>query len=517
MSARSRLRTPQPERSAYQQKPRCGASIGAFRDNEHLPPVSFGGAILVDGKPYGMTVHHMLDAPSDDEEELEEDVQRSAANESDAWLSDLCTRQCLSHCRVDLSKGSDVLDMSDDESDGSTIRPDYVDLDTGYGGFWFAGDDDGTPGLEDDLGSDPDEEGSSDMDGNCEDDDRVSVGDINGIDPADDEEVYVTQPAIDDVDDEFFPSEEDRDDDHLASHSFGYIHASSGIRRVISNNIKHEVDWALIKIRDDRLAVGNTIHQHLTRSKRGRKVKGKPALEPSSAQQPPVTHLTAIAPSSTLPRLAVYCQGRTSGLQSGRISPALALVKLHGRTSFSSSWVVEGGGFGVPGDSGAWIYDPLTGRVCGHVLAWGRQSRTAYMAPMEILFEDIRRRLGADQVELPGSEGLGSAASRQLRRSEVDRVQDGMQRLSVPTLGKSVDVNVEMRLDGEEPRPDRKPLEFVMEDLQIGDQVPAQRTDSVAVPIKTKDIPNTLTCQAQGRTRALQNALSDRVLRGRVA
>ena len=46
----------------YQEKPLCGASIGAFRDEEHLPPVSFGGIVVVDGVSYGMSVHHMLEA-----------------------------------------------------------------------------------------------------------------------------------------------------------------------------------------------------------------------------------------------------------------------------------------------------------------------------------------------------------------------------------------------------------------------------------------------------------------------
>jgi hypothetical protein len=442
--ARSRLQPPQPEKSAYQQRPQFGASIGAFRSNEHLPPVSFGGAILVDGKPYGMTVHHMLDAPSDDEDEVPEDatpeneaeiVQRSAAHGSDAWLPDL-DAQHPGPQRDEFPGISEVLEISDDESECSTIRPDYVDLETGNGGFWFAGDVEDTPGLDDDLESDSDSEGSSDVDEDGDEDDRVSVGDTSGIDPADDEEVYVTQPAIDDVDDDFFPCVEDRDDDHLASHSLGYVHASSGIRRVVTGNVKHEVDWALIKIRDERLALGNTIHQHLTKSKRSRRAKEKsiPAPSSSSSPNPPAsTHLTTIASCSALPRLPVHCHGRTSGLQCGHISPALALVKLHGRTSFSSSWVVEGGGFGIPGDSGAWIYDPLNGSLCGHVLAWGRQSKTAYMAPMEVLFEDIRRRLGADRVELPGrTEDLAGDASKQLHRSEVDLLQEGIRTLHLP-------------------------------------------------------------------------------------
>ena len=54
----------------------------------------------------------------------------------------------------------------------------------------------------------------------------------------------------------------------------------------------------------------------------------------------------------------------------------------------------------VPGDSGAWIYDPVHRQLCGHVLAWADKSKTAYIAPMEVLFDDIRRTLNADRVTL---------------------------------------------------------------------------------------------------------------------
>lgn len=86
----------------------------------------------------------------------------------------------------------------------------------------------------------------------------------------------------------------------------------------------------------------------------------------------------------------------------------MSLVRLRGRQSFSTSWTVEGG-FGIPGDSGAWVYDPVSGGLCGHVLAWSDKSKTAYIAPMEVLFEDIRGRLGARCVELPVPEGVSRA------------------------------------------------------------------------------------------------------------
>ncbi|KAL5604456.1 hypothetical protein BROUX41_002425 [Berkeleyomyces rouxiae] len=50
----------------FQVQPTNGASIGAWNGERHLPPVSFGGLVMVDNKPYGMTVHHMLDDPEQD-------------------------------------------------------------------------------------------------------------------------------------------------------------------------------------------------------------------------------------------------------------------------------------------------------------------------------------------------------------------------------------------------------------------------------------------------------------------
>lgn len=58
---------------AYQQCPLSGASIGACLDGRPLPPGTYGGLILVDGQPYGMTVHHLLDPESEEDEEVETD------------------------------------------------------------------------------------------------------------------------------------------------------------------------------------------------------------------------------------------------------------------------------------------------------------------------------------------------------------------------------------------------------------------------------------------------------------
>lgn len=434
-SSKSKSRKPlpcKPKEQKYQERPAAGASIGAFKDSEHLPPVSFGGTILVDGDPFGMTVHHMLDIPSDDEGEdgqpiRSEQARRAAAPlkipgqfDASADLRYMQSEEDLSRRLSDFEISDDEFEGSDDdvdsgsESDASTIRPDYAIMDADGNEFWFL--EDSPPGLEDDEGSEEDvEEGSSSGD---DMDDAASIGDKCGIAPYSDDDFTVTQPAIDDVDEDFFPSEEDRDDDHLASHSFGYIFATSGIRRVVRGEMKHEVDWALIKVNQERLKIENTMRDEpsstgeTTHSSNpsSRSISRKPIPGARLAQKPipalPV--LTCVTPMTKLSGLQVHCHGRSSGFRKGRISQAMALVKLHGRSSFSTSWCVEGG-FGVPGDSGAWVYDPVNGALCGHILAWGDRSKTAYIAPMEVLFEDIKGRLGARTVELPvpGREGIG--------------------------------------------------------------------------------------------------------------
>jgi hypothetical protein len=158
--------------------------------------------------------------------------------------------------------------------------------------------------------------------------------------------------------------------------------------------MKHEVDWALIKVHEERLKVDNAMTATSSTSVKA----GSKSASTGTANQQPV--LTKIMPLAKLSGLQVHCRGRSSGFKKGRISQAMALVKMHGRQSFSTSWCVEGG-IGVPGDSGAWVYDPISGGLCGHVLAWSERSKTAYIAPMEVLFEDIRARLGAQCVELP--------------------------------------------------------------------------------------------------------------------
>lgn len=309
----------------YQQRPLCGASIGAFQNEEHLPPVSYGGAVLVDGQPYGLTVHHMLEAPSDDEgpgDDDAEDPLRSAGN----WPRDTSqdassiTNQEISYSwrDDDPSEVTPDLEISDEEDDDASISH---GADGALDEYWLS---------EDESSDDESIEGADNDD---DDEDAASVGDTAGIEPGEEPRLLVTQPAIDDVHEDFFPSPEDRDDEHLASHSLGYVHASSGVRRWTRKGIKHEIDWALIKVDENRMDPRNIVLDMTT---------SLPSRPGYGRRQPQPIFLNQVARMEELGGLLVHCCGRTSGLQTGQISKAMSIVKLHGRHSFSTSFCVNG-------------------------------------------------------------------------------------------------------------------------------------------------------------------------------
>ncbi|KAI4197139.1 MAG: hypothetical protein LQ346_003056 [Caloplaca aetnensis] len=349
----------QQGRNHYQERPSCGASIGAYLDEQHLPPVSFGGTVLVNGEPYGMSVHHMLENDEIDYglDDLD-GMQRSMVPRGGGGM-------CL-HPDEDENGKHEMqesppealypFEISDDEDEGYRSGEDEEDLSDFDPAQWD------TPDIED----------LTDID--------VNMGDTPGITPGNGETVLVTQPAIDDVHDDFFPNGEDMDEDHLASHTFGHIHASSGIRRTSRGAISHEIDWALIKIREHRRAHSND-----------NTIRG-------GSRHCPTEKPGGVVKATQLGGLKVHSLGRTSGLQTGTILPDMVTVKLPGRISDSDSWAVAGN-FGIGGDSGAWVIDNATGEACAHVLAWW--AGLAYVAPMEVLFEDMARTLSAD-VALPG-------------------------------------------------------------------------------------------------------------------
>lgn len=427
-----------PKNPYYQKRPVCGASIGAYLpDQGHLLPVSFGGIIHVDDKPYGLTVHHMLEPPSDDEaddEDEESAVSGASDEESDEYRGE----------------GSDEGDdRSSDESDDegrdepndernnvrSDVRNDKQD----------EGRDDDSEDTSSDLDAfESDEEAylSSDFESDPSDDESATdptashfsdPGDTTGypVDPT--RTVQITQPAlIDAVSTGWHLTNIDQtsqDSDHLLSFALGKVHASSGLRRTRHNNLVHEIDWALIELQPPRLQPHNLVlggRRHCTLKPSFSPPLESPVLRSPTSEEPlsyPVEqdlYPCSILPISSLPNTSVLSFGRTSGLSTGCISAAMSFVKIAGRATFSHSWSVVGD-FGVGGDSGAWLLDTEQGRVAGHVLA--EQRGVTYFCPMQILVNDIRTALGAGQVRLPGDETLEAAEE---ARSDIkDEVRVG--------------------------------------------------------------------------------------------
>lgn len=329
---------------AFQERPMLGASIGAWIGDRHLPPVSLGGLIVVDDKTYGMTVHHMLDDP-------EEAAPDPVAHRSIAVRGDIdFFRRLADPAESDGGEHYACEFSSSDSEDEEVLNYDELD----------------------------------------------EAGDIPGVEPSCGDGYIVTQPALDDVDEDFFPSSETQDEDHLDMFTLGEVYASSGIRRRSDDRgLIHEVDWALFEFRDDRCPSKNVL-----------------PLGSSSSD----LALKSVVPAESLPNLEVGCLARTTGLQTGTILPTLTSVKVYGRTSPSHTYQVAGNSqmpIGLPGDSGAWVVERNGGGVCGHILAWSQRKRVAYICPMDVLLLDIAETLEAREVRLLGGEPVVFSTARE--------------------------------------------------------------------------------------------------------
>ncbi|XXH05260.1 hypothetical protein Hte_011685 [Hypoxylon texense] len=382
----------------YQEVPQNGASIGTWIGDKHLPPVSFGGLVVVDDKPYGMTVHHMLDDP---EQAMHSAQSDQVAKRADAPPRSSAAAEQMMHLHEGESSAEDSgYDFSDSDSELSLT----------------------------DITSDDEEE---------EDDDEeefTEPGDIPGVEPGCGDGYIVTQPALDDVPDGFYPSEETMDEDHLDTYRLGEVYATSGIRRRNVNGLVHEIDWALFEFQGERMPYDNAIPCAASKGIRSTTSVG-------------VIRPTEVVPATSLPGLDVQCIARTSGLQIGQILPALTSVRIYGRTSPSHTYQVSGRcstlrgralpatedppkvyprssrPLGVPGDSGAWIVDRPHGRLCGHILAWSGRKQVAYICPMEVLLLDIAETLDARDVRLPGGKTIISFAGRGGEEEEEEVVE----------------------------------------------------------------------------------------------
>ncbi|KAI1768923.1 hypothetical protein GGR53DRAFT_462004 [Hypoxylon sp. FL1150] len=380
----------------YQAIPQNGASIGTWIGDKHLPPVSFGGLVVVDDKTYGMTVHHMLDDPEQATHSVRPD---QGVRRDNAPPRSSAAAEQMMHLQEGESSAEDSgFDFSDSESELS---------------------------LTDITSDDEDDE---------EEDEFNEAGDIPGVEPGCGDGFIITQPALDDVPEGFYPSEETMDEDHLDTYRLGEVHATSGIRRYNLNGLVHEIDWALFEFQGERMPRDNAIPRAASKSTRSTTSVG--VIQP-----------TEVVPVTSLPGLDVQCIARTSGLQIGQILPALTSVRIYGRVSPSHTYQVSGRcstlrghplpatedpprfyprssrPLGVPGDSGAWIVDRPHGRLCGHILAWSERKQVAYICPMEVLLLDMAETLDARDVRLPGGRTIISNPGRDADEEDEEVIE----------------------------------------------------------------------------------------------
>lgn len=262
-----------PQNPFWQQRPLCGASIGAFLpDYGHLHPVSLGGIVLVDDKPYGLSVHHMLEPPSEDESEIGD-------NESDDHASSEAVRSS--------ARGPRNIRRSSRQLSSFTI-PAATRAEPHDVGF-----------ISDIATSDKDDEEypSSEFESDASEDEATQSslsnlpepGDTEGVQFDDDDEsdIVITQPALEDAVSQNLHAEdipqEDLDEDHLLSYKLGKIYASSGLRRWQRNGVRHEIDWALVQVRVYALRLSLIL---ANRSRNTARPTPSPAIQPSPRRSP---------------------------------------------------------------------------------------------------------------------------------------------------------------------------------------------------------------------------------------
>uniref|UniRef100_A0A8H7K626 Uncharacterized protein n=1 Tax=Bionectria ochroleuca TaxID=29856 RepID=A0A8H7K626_BIOOC len=128
----------------FQQRPGNGASIGAWIGDRHLPPVSFGGLVLVDDKVYGMTVHHMLDDP--DRDFGQDEPTRSSAVPGHEWFD-----QSVAGSSADDDFSYELSDTESEAYSESDITSDWGDDEDEDEDSFEPGD---IPGIEPGCGAD---------------------------------------------------------------------------------------------------------------------------------------------------------------------------------------------------------------------------------------------------------------------------------------------------------------------------------------------------------------------------
>jgi hypothetical protein len=161
----------------------------------------------------------------------------------------------------------------------------------------------------------------------------------------------------------------------------------------------------------------------------------------------------------------------------------------------------------VPGDSGAWIYHSSTLQLCGHVLAWSDKRKTAYIAPMEVLFEDIKKTLDAEQVSLPSAGEKAVPRSSALSETQSSHLN---QQLEVSREVELALREMKMSDDAGLKRPTKaREVELALREMKMSDDAglkrPTKATDGSRL---NKDVPDSV--QAAVDLKNMSQSLSDR-------
>lgn len=264
---------PTPQNPYFQPRPLCGASIGAYLPSHgHLEPVSYGGVVMVEQNGetnlYGMSVHHMLEPQSDDSEDDEDDDKEPSSNSDNSEKessSGECTEGSDTDSDEDHTRRSSrrFVRRSSHKKPLSNKRPSRTGSQISESLQLTSGPDEGYKSDLSELGdTDEDDESymSSDFESEPEDTSFESPrkraaepGDRPGVRLGAKNRIQITQPAFDDaMSEELHPDStagEKLDEDHLSTYSFGKVFASSGLKRWHKGGMTHEIDWALIEVR----------------------------------------------------------------------------------------------------------------------------------------------------------------------------------------------------------------------------------------------------------------------------
>ncbi|KAH0543046.1 hypothetical protein GP486_008595 [Trichoglossum hirsutum] len=105
------------------------------------------------------------------------------------------------------------------------------------------------------------------------------------------------------------------------------------------------------------------------------------------------------------PHSRIHGSGCESGLSDGQLLVPPVILKLNNMAS-TIEWTFKPrrkNGLGTFGDSGTWLYTAW-GELLGQVLAYDSIHDVGFYTPMYLIFDHIKKRMGASDIQLPTEE-----------------------------------------------------------------------------------------------------------------